>query len=937
VAASLNNLAMLYQLQGAYAEAEPLYVRALRICEKALGAEHPELAASLNNLAELHRARGAYAEAEPLHERALRICEKALGAEHPDVATSLNNLAMLYQLQGAYAEAEPLYVRALRICEALGAEHPDVARSLSNLASLYQAQGAYVEAGRLFERALHICEKSLGPEHVYVARSLNNLAGLYRAAGSYARAEPLYERALRIHERSLGAEHPDVAVSLTNLAGLYAALGAYAQAEPLFDRALRIAETTLGAEHPDLVTSLNNLAMLHQDQGAYAEAEPLFERALRISEKALGAEHRDVATLLNNLAVLHQVRGAHAKAEPLLERALRISEKALGAEHRDVATLLSNLAELCLGQNAHAKAERLFERALRIYEKSLGAEHPDVATVLGSLAGLCWEAGDVSAALRHYTRATALCERHVGLTVAALAERRKRQFLRTALAKAEVLVSFHAHGAPDDVDALALTLTTTLRRKGRVLAELASEHAAMRRDLSPALQAELDVLRARQGELARRRQAAYDPRDTDALHALVLEVEQREGELNRKSASFRAYTAPLRIESVQAALPPNATLVEFVRYRRLDPNDDNQRWKEARYIAYLLPCEGPPQWLALGDAAPIDAAVTAALTALAHPRHDARDVLRALDELVFAPIRRRLGPTHHFVLSPDAALHLVPFAALIDEDGNHLVERMLISYVTSGRDLVRSAAQDPARSKPLVIAAPSYEGRCAALPGAEAEAGALRKHFADVDLYVGSLATKDKLTAAQGPLFVHVATHGFFGTSRVLAPCQAARSWRDERDITAMSSVLAPPDERRDVEDALDEAGLIFAGPSDAEATLTAREIASIDLRGTQLIVLSACDTGIGEVDRSEGIYGLRRALTIAGAQTQVVSLWKIDDAATSQLMDGYYGELRTGRGRSEALRHAQLSLLHDGRHAHPFYWAAFVALGDDSPLRESV
>ena len=192
---------------------------------------------------------------------------------------------------------------------------------------------------------------------------------------------------------------------------------------------------------------------------------------------------------------------------------------------------------------------------------------------------------------------------------------------------------------------------------------------------------------------------------------------------------------------------------------------------------------------------------------------------------------------------------------------------------------------------------------------------------------------KNKLTAAQGPLFVHVATHGFLRTSRALES-RRARSWRNERDIVAAPNLVSSHDDRPGIEDALDDAGLFFADASDDHGTLTAREIAGIDLRGTQLVVLSACDTGVGDVAHSEGVYGLRRALAIAGAQTQVVSLWRVDDDATSQLMDRYYAGLRNGMGRSEALRQAQLSLLNDGRHAHPFYWAAFVPIGDERPLR---
>ena len=321
--------------------------------------------------------------------------------------------------------------------------------------------------------------------------------------------------------------------------------------------------------------------------------------------------------------------------------------------------------------------------------------------------------------------------------------------------------------------------------------------------------------------------------------------------------------------------------------------------------------------------------------ALTQPGHDAREPLRALDELIFAPIRRQIGPTSHFLLSPDAALHLVPFAALVDEEGRYLFDHLLITYVTSGRDLVRAAAQEVARSKPLVVAAPDYEGRCTPLPGAKAEAEALQKYFADVDLHIGPDATKQKLTAAQAPIFVHVATHGFFRASRASASSRAARSWRDDRDVVIAPSLLPTPNDRPNIEDVLDDAGLLFAGTNDAEATLTAREIAGIDLRGTQLVVLSACDTGVGDIARSEGVYGLRRALAIAGAEAQVVSLWKVDDNATSQLMDRYYGGLHSGEGRSEALRQAQLTLLRNGPHAHPFYWAAFVHIGDERPLRE--
>jgi tetratricopeptide (TPR) repeat protein len=288
-----------------YAEAQPLYQRALEIGEKTQGPEHPAVAASFNNLAELYRSQGKYGEAEPLYQRALEIREKALGPEHPDVALSLNNLAELYQSQGKYGEAEPLYRQALRIREkTLGPEHPDVATSLDNLAVLYDSLGKYAGAEPLSRRALAIREKALGPEHPNVARSLNNLAGLYKDRGNYGEAEQLYQQALKIREKALGPDHPNVATSLNNLAFLYSSHGKYDEAEPLYQRALAIREKALGPDHPNLATSLNNLAFLYSNQGKYGEAEPLYQRALRIREKVLGPDHPNVAMVLNNYAVL---------------------------------------------------------------------------------------------------------------------------------------------------------------------------------------------------------------------------------------------------------------------------------------------------------------------------------------------------------------------------------------------------------------------------------------------------------------------------------------------------------------------------------------------------------------------------------------------------------------------------------------------------------
>ena len=246
-----------FELQINYPEAERYYRKAAAIED-----QDPFY---LDAHATILQKMGQYADAEPLFRRALAIDEKALGKDHPDVASSLNNLALLLYSQGKYGEAEPLYRRALAIREkALGPDHPDVAQSLNNLAGLLYSQGKYGEAEPLYRRALAIYEKADGSYHPDVATSLNNLAELLRAEGKYADAEPLFRRALAIDEKALGKDHPDVAIDLNNFALLLYSQGKYGEAEPLFRRALAIDEKALGKDHPTTVGIRKNLNSLHK-------------------------------------------------------------------------------------------------------------------------------------------------------------------------------------------------------------------------------------------------------------------------------------------------------------------------------------------------------------------------------------------------------------------------------------------------------------------------------------------------------------------------------------------------------------------------------------------------------------------------------------------------------------------------------------------------
>jgi CHAT domain-containing protein/Tfp pilus assembly protein PilF len=958
----LNNLAELYRLTGAYANAEPLYQRALAIAEKALGAEHPATSLALNNLAFLYETTGAYAKAKPLYQRSLVIAEKALGPEHPETARALNNLAELYCLTGAYANAEPLYQRALAIAEkALGPEHPATAVALSNLAELYRATGIYAKAEPLAQRALAINEKALGPENPDTARALNNLAVLYQATGAYATAGPLLKRALAIREKTVGPEHPDTAVSIDNLAELYRLTGLHANAAPLYERALAIREKRLGPEHPDTARSLNNLATLYLTTGAFVKAAPLYERALAIREKALGPEHPDTAQSVLNLAGLYRATGAYATAEPLFQRAIAIHEKAFGPEHPDTVTSLNNLATLYYATGSYAKAAPLYERALAIREKALGPEHPDTAVSLSNLAWFYRAAGTDAKTEPLLERAQGVDEINTARFLLTGDEARRRAYLQQRLGSVYANASFSL--TVTDPRARALGLTAVLQYKGRVLDAMADGVALLRRSIAPQDQALFDELAAVAQQLStltfrgpgNLSAQAYRER----LDSLAHEQERLEGELSARSAAFRQAVAPVTLEGVRQRLPADAALVEWFRYLPFDPKEKGEKtkWGAPRYVAYVLRREGDPAAIDVGAARDIDKLVKDFRAALSDPANTSyKEVAQELGKLI-EPLWSSFSGINRLLLAPDGALNLVPFAALIDEHGDYVAERFEITYLTSGRDLLSLAAPAPARGRPVVMADPAYDQSASGGPphdlhrssdldrsglvfyplaGTAAEAEALQGllKLDAQEVLTGADATEEKLKALHGPSILHVATHGFFLSDR-----QAAAAALQPVSFGAET----PPLPRG--ENPLLRSGLALAGANrrhsgdSDDGILTAAEAAQLDLRGTQLVVLSACETGLGQVQQGEGVYGLRRALVLAGAQAQLVSLWKVADAQTQGLMVDYYQRLLKGAGRSAALREAQQAMIANPATRHPYYWAAFVPIGNWTPLaaKESV
>jgi CHAT domain-containing protein/Tfp pilus assembly protein PilF len=909
---SLVRLAALHAGQGDYSRATPLLQRGLDLLKKTPTATPAETARLLNNLAAASKLLGQYARAEPLLEESLRLRKQELGDNNPLVAQSLNNLGELYHLTGRYDQADTCYRDALKIQDArLDANHPDRAQTLGNLGLLQLARGNFSTAEPLLERSLKILEARLGPEHSGVAQGLNNLALLRRATGQYERAEALYERSLNIRKDRLGPEHPEVAQSLGNLANLYVVQEQYKKAEPLYLESLKIQESHLGKGHPAVAQTASNLADLYVNLQRYDEAERLLRRSLQIRKDRLGDNHPEVGLVLKSLAQLYKARGQYDRAEPLFRDSIKVFEAALDPANPNLAQAEGNLALLYAARGRWAQAAASTDRA------------------------------------RHVLRG------HVHRVLPGLSEQEQLQFLRTQHQTSLDTALSLALARSQDPALVEMSAGWVLNGKAVAQQALAERVLLARESRNNALAGEVKQLLDVRTQLATLSLQGPPAGQETAHRQELARLAAREEALSKRLGrigSNRAGADPWAdLDEVRRALPADTVLVEIVRLRLRDVTAAGVApvWQEAHYAAWVIPAagKGKVELIDLGKAEQIEAVVEAvqqelqeAPQAISENEQAAerrlRRVLEPLAELVLRPVAARAADAKRLLLSPDGALWLVPWSALpIDEKGTSAVEKYALGYVVSGRDLLVPPSKE--KSGPaLILANPDYDrqpaggltaargsteglariGRAKRLPGTAAEARAIGPRLKaytgeEPRVFLDGEAQEGVFKSARGPRVVLLSTHGFF---------------LDEP--ATGSKVLQNP---------LLRCGVLLAGcnhrdrlpPGEEDGVLTGLEIAGADLRGTELVVLSACETGLGQVHNGEGVAGLRQAFQLAGARSVVATLWQIPDQETVLLMTAFFDGLAKGQSKSDALRAAQLRLLK--RHGHPFFWAAFTLTGE--------
>ncbi len=985
LAEALDALGAALSAQGQLADAETTLERSLALKETLEKPAEVVIVPTLLSLGRTQQRRAEYARARATLERALSLQPSS---PRPFYVRTLNLVALQSLLEGNPDAGRTAASEALQVAErTLRPDHPLVAQSLRYLGGAALDFGDLLEAQQLLERALVIARKSLGPSHPEMWLYPNDLAGPTRLLGDYPAARRLLQESLSIAEGKFGTWHDSVATSIHNLALVDASLGDYAKARLEQAQAARIWERVFGRDHPFVAVALIELASVYREQGSPAEAVPLLERALAIRLTRLGSDHPDVARTEADLAATLLLTGAKERAEHLAERAVRSSAANRNPNAADVATILTVYADTLFQRGDAVQARGFYERAVSMRTSIFGTGHPMVAESELGLAAALVQLGEPVSALHTAARAESVSRAHLRAMLVSLPERQALTYAATRPQGLSLLVSL----VSTTDDGASIALNEIVRSRALILDEMAARHAAALATGDKDAMALYEAFGLSQRRLTnlvvRGPGQLTPPQYADALARARLDRERAEESLAAQNAQFRIQRqrSSVSLEEVQAALPSDSALVSFFRYAKQSPPGTAKlkagatRLAATRpsYVAFVLRPDRPPVAIPIGSAAGIDALVSRwrqdifddarSNRAEGAPRQESRTSGRALRRMVWDPVTPALGNAARVFLVPDGSLALVPFAALPTGAQRYLVETgPTLQYLSAERDVAEFSAKISASGTGLLaLGGPAFNARAAtASPGRSTDTRSatiacegfeamsfspLSGTLGEVEdvanswnsqakthasILVGSQATESAFkSAAAGRSVLHLATHGFFLQDSCSPTIAGSRSvgglvkrsqpaTRAENPLLLSGLALAGANQRR------------VAKTTEDDGILTAEEVSSLNLSGVQWAVLSACNTGVGQITANEGVFGLRRAFQIAGARTVVMSLWPVEDRATRAWMKALYeARFKRDMATDDAVRAASLEVLRArrarGQTTDPFYWSSFVSVGD--------
>jgi CHAT domain-containing protein/tetratricopeptide (TPR) repeat protein len=958
LATALGGLGTLYDNLDKYADAEQVFNQALAANLKALGPQHPLIGLSLEHLADAYSGEGKFTDAEQTYAKAMASEEKSTSPDQSTIALIEEDTAELLRDEGKYPQAESLLLQALQNrAKALGPNHPDVAGVLTDLGRLYEHEFRYSDSERAFKQALAIDLKSLGEQNLQTLATVIDLANLYASHGQASQAEPLFAGAVPMYVKILGDSSKEVGDAFSDAGQLMLTEKKFDGAGKMFNSAGQIYQKVEGPQGLDVAKCLDLLGSTAEDLGKHDDAESLHKRAMAIFEKVNGPESPTLTPALEGLGRIYKNEHRYAEAEPMYQRQLKIDQAHLSPNDPALRNDEEDLAALYFAWDKPSQAAPYFQAELG---KLIDEFRANAATMSERDRILYFSTQQLalpiffSFAAKYHDQIPELS----GQMYDALLEQKGLIAASAAAMRAAVVAS----GDPQAV---------------QMLDKLTSDRAQV-----------AALVENKVGDPANYR-VQLDQVATEA-NTLEQELMKRSAKLSQQKAQNAATW-----RDVQKALKPGESAVELTKFPNHNGLDLTGDFLYVALVVTpdckepILVNLGTTKDLETGPmlAYRDDVGQTRGFEAEPAPAAQQGAVTNtsAAYAAFWKPLEPALGASKRVYVSPDGVLNTIPMGLMADSDGKLLMEKVQLRIVNSTKDLLLPAHVAQTKSA-LVVGNPKFDltadqqkAAMAELRGGAAGAGAQRPSQAagqnaapvtqisnagaaqfasrggdlkggdlnplpgtqvevetvdkllksagwQASEYTNDLALKDAVTEAHAPRVVHIATHGFF---------------LSDEELTATAEERG---EKANVnEDPMLRSGLFFAGADRVrqgaapeagvdDGVLTAFEASQLNLEGTELVVLSACETGLGKQLNSDGVFGLRRGLQEAGADAVMMSMWSVPDKETQELMALFYQKWLGGMEKPEALRQAQLEEREAVRKRYgkdlPFYWGAFVLIG---------
>ncbi len=844
-----------------------------------------------------------------------------------------NYTGEILYVSGSYKMSEKSFLKAEKIYNDEQLSDSAFANlTLSNLGLLYHTTGRYTLAEEYTKNALTKREQS--SDKTGYAASLNNLAVLYKDMGLYTDAETYIIKAENHLKSSGETQTVQYAVVLNNHAMINQMTGKYTDAEKLMKQSLEIAGKEIKEKSVTFVRLQVNLALLYQLTKRYEEAEKTYDEATKIMKKKLGKNHPDYAVLLRNKASLYQQMKRFEQVENLLKEAREIYSSQFGKEHPSYAQVTYETALFYQSQNRLEEAEPLLNEALTIQQKTLSEHHPNIALTFENMAILYWQKEDFINAAEWYRKSLNEYSYQINTFFPVMNDYEKTEFWKNIQAKFIRFYNFalDAETAVPEITedvynyhiaTKALLLNSSRKVKARILNSGNQELIANYKNWQGTKNWLAKLYSYTNEELAE------EKINIDSLETLVKNLEK---ELTVASKDFKDANelSSADYKKIANALKPGEAAIELIRinsYSYLFPKS------QIHYIGLVLRNDNKkPEMIFFKDGDDMESSQSDEYQATIHSGKS----MAPFYDYYWKPVDELTLNDKKLYVSVDGIYNQVNINTILMPSGKSLVELKDVRFVSNTKDILTFKTKTNNQKTAFLLGFPDYKldlpdnlARLNPLPGTQKEVQAIQNLLKSNAWQVSSVfekqATEGNLKKVKNPYILHIATHGYF-LENTVDPSEETRAF----GIEPMKAYENP----------LLRSGLLLAGADrtvnemntkdnkdNDDGILNAFEAMILNLDQTDLVVLSACQTGLGEIKNGEGVYGLQRSFQIAGAKSVITSLWEVSDEGTQDLMSAFYKYWLLSGNKHDAFRKAQLEIKQ--KYQYPYYWGAFVLVGD--------